>query len=183
MAQKLIDATYAIASWWTFAVLFLVCVGFVFAFNHYGKSYPVKSFDGRSGSFSAAEAPEILNAFAKAGQLEQYKKQEIHLDLLFPLAYGVGLAVLIALLVPRESPQRWLVLIPYVAALGDYVENICVLVMIARYDANATSYGAVAVLCSIGAKVKSAMLLATLGAVIMLIGGKLFSRAPSRTAG
>ena len=168
----MLQRTYAIATWPLFFALLGTCLLFVFViFPLFGEDYPTHSFDRRSGQFAPSHAPEILKAFDDADQLDRYRLQELGPDVLFPIAYGLGLAVWIALLIPATSRARYLVLVPYLTAAADYLENFAVVSMIDRFDkADYTTY---AELCRAAGWVKGAGLMLS---IAIVIGAAVFRR-------
>jgi hypothetical protein len=170
MAQ-LIDwiwtCTAVISSPLVFAVLFVLARIFMYAlFPLTKRHYPnVSTFDGNPWGFSVAEAPSILGKF-DAKQLAYYRKQELLTDLFFPIVYGLLFAVAMVLIGNRTGASHWLILLPYGAAIADYLENFSIVGMIGRH-LRGQPLGAFAVVGSIASRFKHGLLFAT---VLVLLG-------------
>jgi hypothetical protein len=161
------NRTAAIASPLVFAVLFVVALIFIFVLfpltNRHWKGKT--TFDSDRWGFAPSDAPRILGQFTNE-QLRIYRKQELMTDLLFPIVYGVGFAVAMVLLVNITGAPRWLVLLPYGAAIADFFENFSVVCMIDRHLKGQTP-GAFAVVGSIASRLKHGLLTVT---ILVLIG-------------
>jgi hypothetical protein len=142
---QLVDWIYAAARPWVAYVLLGVALVFTFVlFPMKHKKYPpcykdasgketaFKTFDG-SWWYTPAEARAKLEALGAEGRAV-YRSQEIQLDLIFPLVYCFLLAFGFALLAPGTHLPRWIVIVPFIAALADYGEDFSALAMIARFE-------------------------------------------------
>jgi hypothetical protein len=142
---QLIDWIYAVARPWTAYTLLGVALVFTFVLfpmkhKHYPPCYRnangdetvFKTFDG-SWWYGPAEARAKLEALGPEGR-KIYRSQEIQFDLIFPLVYSFLLAFGFALLAPSTWLPRWIVLVPFVAALADYGEDFTALAMIGRFE-------------------------------------------------
>jgi len=169
----------AIANLWTFALFVLLFFGFnVFFFEPISKNYPRGgTLDINRYGFRAEEAPAVLRAFDNAGQLDTYRKQEYG-DLFFPIAYSLMCAVAITGLGKSLRVPHWLVLVPFMAAIGDYVENISILCMINHYSETQTVPRTLATIGSAGSRVKWGFLIASLLIVLVLVALRLLSIKP-----
>lgn len=80
---------------------------------------------------AVADVRAFVEGCGSAG-LAAYRDLQI-VDLVYPAVNAVLIALVILLLV-RQLPHRlsWLVVLPLVAALGDYVENVAAWTLIAR---------------------------------------------------
>ncbi|HYC61609.1 MAG TPA: hypothetical protein VEK79_18785 [Thermoanaerobaculia bacterium] len=155
-----------LVSIWTFLILVALNTFFnVFLFKPRVKSYPAKTFDGRIKGFRPSEAKGILKQFKDAGKLDAYLEQEWKIDLIYPLIYTAMFAVAILGL----GAPRWMVLLPLIGMVGDYVENFSVIGMIVQYRDHGTVPYPLAVLASVGSRVKWSFTLAS-AAVVLALG-------------
>ena len=161
------QCTSGIASLLTFAILFAIALVFIFLLFPLTKRHykDITTLDGNPWGFSPPEAKQTLDRMSEA-QLRVYRNQELFTDLLFPLVYGIGFAVAMVLLARYTGAPRWLVLLPYLAMIADWCENLSVIVMIGRHLRN-RPLGAFATFGSIASRLKHALVLIT---VLVLIG-------------
>ena len=105
-----------------------------------------------------------------------YRRTEMTLDVLYPLAYAAFFSLMLSLLMRGlplgEGWQRWNVL-PFVVVAFDYLENIFLVMMLSAYpDWNETT----ALLCAVFRFLKW-ILFAAMGVLILyLIGWRLLRR-------
>lgn len=161
------NRTAAIASPTVFLGLFVLSLIFLFVLFPLTKRHfkGVETFDANPWGFSPAEAPGILGKF-NSEQLRAYLNQERFTDLAFPIVYGIGFAVAMVLLVNFTGAPRWLILLPYAAALADWFENASIICMIGRHQ-KGQPLGIYATMGSIASRFKHSLLAAT---VLVLIG-------------
>ncbi|HEX7809045.1 MAG TPA: hypothetical protein VF608_09975 [Thermoanaerobaculia bacterium] len=155
IATRVWNALSPVANIWTFAALFIVAVLFTrFGFKPQGLHYPEHTLDGRHFGFWPADVHGILERFDKAKQLDTYLEQEWKLDLVFPLIYCGMLAVGIVAVGNRVHAPHWLIWLPLVTAIADYVENFNAIWLIRTYQATQTTPDALAKLAAIASRVK-----------------------------
>lgn len=155
IATRVWDSISPVANVWTFAALIIVAVLFTrFGFKPQGDKYPERTLDGRHFGFWPNEVHGILARFENAKQLEKYREQEWKYDLIFPLIYCGALAVAIVGLGNRVQAPHWLIWLPLVTAIADYVENFNAIWLIAKYQATKTTPDALAKLAAIASRVK-----------------------------
>jgi hypothetical protein len=86
--------------------------------------------------YSPERAYEILTAQGEAGRAF-YLRSIIPLDFVFPLTYTLffltASTYIVHRLFPEPSPLRMLGLLPLVAGLADYAENVTIMVLLLRY--------------------------------------------------
>ena len=93
------------------------------------------TLDGRKRGYTAAEALDAIERMGPEGR-RLYRVQELTLDLLFPLAYALWFACVVALAFKAIGARGWWWLecaLPFTAAAFDYLENACVLTLIRRF--------------------------------------------------
>lgn len=125
-------------------------------------------------AISEAEAHRIFGLYGEEGR-RFYFRVILFADTAYPLAYTCVLALLIAYLGRRaislQSPLRYLCLMPFVAMIADYGENIGLLTMCFHYPERWPILGMITLICNslkwtfVGASVfVSLILLLVLGA-------------------
>jgi hypothetical protein len=147
----------------TFLVLLGVVVYFfTVLFPQLRENYPTETFDARTKGYKPSEAAGILKQFEDAGQLDNYLEQEWKYDLIFPLIYGAMLMIPIIGLAPKLGAPRWLILLPILAMIGDWIENLSVIGMILRYREQHMVPYPLALTASIASRIKTWCLLASI---------------------
>jgi hypothetical protein len=170
-----------IAPWATlpvFAGFFVVSLLFIFVlFPLTKKKYApgTVTLDGNPWGFTVADAQELLGKRMNAEQLRTYRQQELVTDMMFPLVYGIGFAIAMVMLARYTGAPKWLVLLPIVAAIADYIENISVVMMINRQLAG-KPLGTAASIGSVASRFKHFLLLATVVTLFVLGGMALWRR-------
>jgi hypothetical protein len=155
------------ANFWTFLVLFAIATWFsLVLFPRQAEHYPGPTIDGTQFGVTPQEAKDIVQKFADAGQDDEYLEQEIQLDLVFPVVYSLMLAVAIIGLGRPFPVARWLVLLPFLAALGDYLENLSAIVMLGSVRDGKAIPDAWAWGAAIGSRWKWGSLIASLLAIV-----------------
>ena len=164
------DVVGRIDSRWTIIVLLAAFLIFWLGFFRKNvKSYlPARTFDGRTEGFWPSQVESILKEFNPT-QLQTYLNQARGIDMVFPLIYSILAAVIIHHAAPYLT-MRWLILLPFGAALADYVENISVITLIGRFRAGA-KFGVWPVILVIAQRAKFLLLGASLVIVLILTIG------------
>ena len=127
--------------------------------------------DARLGGLDLLDArqwytPEQADAlFAALDQLDPrarafYAWTEVSVDLVFPVAYGLLLALVLLRLFANGRP---LYLLPLAGAVADVVENVSIALLAATYDGAVSSLARVAAVFTL---LKSVLILATLVAAV-----------------
>jgi predicted secreted protein len=160
----------AFASIGVFAVFFVPWLIFLFVLFPLTKRHhkDITTLDGKPWGFTVADAHATLARMSEQ-QLRAYRMQELLTDLIFPLVYGLGLAVAMVLLARHVRWPHGLVLLPLAAALADYVENLSVVSTIGRRLAG-RELGPIAGVGSIASRLKRFLLLITLFVPFSLCG-------------
>jgi hypothetical protein len=84
---------------------------------------------------SPATAYGFLSAWGSAGR-RAVVFDHVVFDYLFPLALAVSLAIALSLLAPRllsTSPWRWVLVLPFLGCLMDWLENAGIIAMAASF--------------------------------------------------
>ena len=170
-----------IAPWATlpvFAGFFVLSLIFIFVlFPMHRKHYPTGTItlDANRWGFTVEDAKELLGRQLNADQLRVYRRQELVTDMLFPLVYGLGFAIAMVMLARYVGAPRWLIFLPILAAIADYIENISVAMMIGR-QLEGKELGTVATIGSVASRFKHFLLLATVLTLFALGGMALWRR-------
>ena len=150
-----------------FAAFFVVSLIFIFVlFPLTKRAYPkIRTLDADPWGFSVRDADYTLGLMDET-QLHAYRKQEMFTDMLFPAVYGLGFAVAMVLLVRYTGAPRWLVMLPIVVMLADYLENVSILSMIGN-RLRGQALGGAASVGSVASRIKHFLLAAT---ILVLLG-------------
>ena len=125
--------------------------------------------------FDLAKMQQQVADYGEAGRA-YYRRTEMTIDVLYPLAYATFFSLILSLLM-RGLPLsagllRWNVL-PFVMLGFDYLENICIVAMLSAYpDWSDTT----ALLCAIFRFVKWMLFAAMAVLILFLIGKRLLRR-------
>jgi hypothetical protein len=167
MADWVWGTISAFASLPVFAGFVVVSLIFIFVLFPLTKRYypNIGTLDADPWGFSVRDADYTLGLMDDT-QLRAYRKQELLTDMLFPAVYGIGFAVAMVLLVRYTGAPRWLVVLPLVAMLADYLENLSIVSMIGN-RLRGQAIGGIAPVGSAASRVKHFLLLATL---LVLLG-------------
>ncbi len=96
--------------------------------------------------YSGHEATQILASYGDAGRA--FYRNYLIFDFFFPLMYGFGLAWVLTLIARKAfgPNSRWMQvnLLPVGIASADYVENLCILLMLQAFPENNLWAGTVA---------------------------------------
>lgn len=166
------EAVGSIANKWVFVALFATALVFWFGyFERQKKKYaPARTFDGRVEGFRPSQAREILAEFTPEA-LNAYLFQARVVDMIFPIVYSMTAAVAIRLAAPNLTGLRWLILLPFVTAIFDWMENICVAIVIGRFRANPDKLGSVPTVLLVAQRAKWMMFGAVMVVVAVLAVG------------
>lgn len=164
-------AVASIASWWLLAVLVVLILIFWFGlFAPRQRAYlPARTFDGRKEGYRASQIDGILREFSDEG-LQTYLTQASVIDMIFPILYSLAAAIAILLFAPRLEGFRWLILLPFLTALADYIENFCVITVIGKHRRGQEAGSAGSVL-AMATRVKFILWGAMLVALAVLVVG------------
>ena len=143
------------ASWWVLGVLVLIVLAFWLGwFAPKKKAFgDAETFDAMIGGFKPSAAADILRKFTPEA-LKTYEFQARVVDMLFPIFYALAIAVWIRLCGPDRPELRWLIVLPFSAALFDWLENLSVASLISRFRKNPDDLGNVPTLLFIAQRLK-----------------------------
>ena len=142
MLQRLTQFILRNASLRLALLLFVAMLPFIFIFFPMRHSrlesyagYPPSVFDTRL-LYTPAQVSKAASDIGESGR-QLYALTEVTLDFVFPLLYSAWLSVLLALVIPKAWPSRpgaeRLILLPFLALLGDLTENICLALLMWSY--------------------------------------------------
>lgn len=105
----------------------------VFTFPVINNQIGTKAFDLQTFGYSASTAESIVNSLDdQTTQLYLFPQLTL-LDLFYPLLVALFLSSLLFRMVKGESKLKsFLVIVPFLAMLCDYSENICIILMITK---------------------------------------------------
>jgi hypothetical protein len=93
----------------------------------------LKIFDLRQFGYSFQEASLLINTLGKSGK-SIYLYQQIPLDLIYPISYGISLCLILAYFLNKlgliDSKYFTLSMLPLLIAFFDYLENFCVILIL-----------------------------------------------------
>src|SRR5688572_12694380 len=148
MAQ-LVDQVWQVvgtmANKWSFVALLAIVLFFWFGyFERQKRRYaPLRTFDSRAEGFRPTqdEVARILGEFEEKGQLQAYLNQARSIDMIFPVFYSLLGAIAIYIAAPHLTGLRWLVLLPFLMAIFDWLENLCIITVIGRFRSDRAKLG------------------------------------------
>lgn len=125
--------------------------------------------------FDRAKMQQQVANYGETGRV-LYRRTELTLDIIYPLAYATFFSIVLSLLMRGLSPDdklRGANVLPFVVVGFDYLENICIVTMLSAYpDWNETT----AQLCALFRLLKW-ILFALMGLLILfLLGRRLLQR-------
>lgn len=127
----------------------------------------MKILDMMPAGYDSAYVNSLLSALGEKGRYS-YLFNQIPLDLIYPLIYGITFCLVLAYLIKKlgksESYLFFLCYIPLFSGLFDYIENIGIITMLALYPANIDT---VAKITNIFSILKSSS--TTLASIILII--------------
>ncbi len=164
MLGKLHGFAGRIATWAVIALLFIAFVactlGFIARMERLGNTPPL--LDGRLW-YTPAEVQVLFDKLGQAGRSD-YALTELTIDLAFPFVYGGILLILIyRLFEPKRA--RILLLLPFIGAICDLLENASIAVMAWTYRGSPPDFAAVSRLLTFAKN-----LLVGLAVVVVLVG-------------
>ena len=128
-----------------------------------------EALDGRfpNGDFwySPPDVVELFSKLAHGGNLNLYFTTELSLDLIFPVIYFLLLTFLIVRLFQAEK-AKYLLLIPFAAALADVSENFTIAYLISTFDIHSKTKSPIAYLAATFSLTKWVMIIASLLVII-----------------
>jgi hypothetical protein len=136
----------------------------------------LESPDSRTGGYDAATLDALFNCWGQQGR-ELYAKTQVSLDLVFPLAYGLLLGLLVLNL--ARAGQERLVLVPLLALSADLGENLLLAGLAWHGPPVAPALASVALACTYA---KFGLLVASLALILVLAVRRLLSFLGTRAA-
>jgi hypothetical protein len=145
--EKLTRLLNRLANWKAIVILILIALPFNLVIFPM-RSARLKELSGKSApiidamfAYTPAQVYELVPAYGEQGR-QLYAVTELTADLLYPILYSLLLGVLMTLIFRQAfasaSFMQKLRLLPFVAALTDYAENITVVTLLLRYPQKLT---------------------------------------------
>lgn len=101
-----------------------------------GFSNGMKLLDMMPTGYSFNYVSELFNSLGENGRLI-YLTNQIPVDMIYPLLFGLSYCLLLGYFLKKlnklNSPYNYLCLIPIIAGIADYLENIGIITMLKNY--------------------------------------------------
>ncbi len=154
MIEKILQKVNSLATWKSvifFGVIFVVAItifmGKPFGVWQLGSITNGVGILDLQNFYTSDQAYHVLEQQGEIGR-QFYVRLLTNVDSFFPLVTALFAMFLITFLFKQwlstDSKWRYLSLVPVVAAIFDYMENICILKMIARYPDKLTGFASLA---------------------------------------
>jgi len=127
-------------------------------------------------------ANKLFSALGNTGR-ETYLTSQIPLDMIYPLLFGISYCLVMAYFLKKinklNTPYNYLCLLPIIAGIADYLENIGIIIMLTNYPdfteitANTTS------IFSVIKSISTSVFFIALLVILILVGIKLFKKRRS----
>ncbi len=118
--------------------------------------------------FDIAKIKQQVADYGDAGRV-YYRRTELTLDILYPLAYAAFFSLILSLLMqtlPLDSGLRRWNILPFIMLAFDYVEDVFIVMMLSNYpDWSDTT----AMLCAVFRLLKWATFAGTVGVILVLV--------------
>ncbi|MFH2050640.1 MAG: hypothetical protein ABIJ12_14495 [bacterium] len=128
----------------------------------------MKLFDMQPLGYDADYARLLLDTLGEQGR-SQYLYHQIPVDMVYPLLFAVSFSLLIVYVFEKSSIDKnwiyWISLVPLLAGLFDYIENIGIIVMLTSFPDFSTEWANMTCLFTV-----SKSMLTTLFWVLLLVG-------------
>lgn len=142
MLNRLTNRIYQLTRWQWISLIFLCLLAFNLWFfptrtRQFGEylGYPSLVLDTRL-NYTPEQVNEYFADLGESGR-SLYAWTEATLDFLYPLLYGAFFSLSIALIgnkvLPSGSSARYLVLLPWLGVLADFMENMAITFMLMSY--------------------------------------------------
>lgn len=101
-----------------------------------GFSNGMKLLDMMPTGYSFNYVSDLFNSLGENGRLT-YLTNQIPVDMIYPLLFGLSYCLLLGYFLKKlnklNSPYNYLCLIPIIAGIADYLENIGIITMLKNY--------------------------------------------------
>lgn len=125
--------------------------------------------------FDVAKIKQQVADYGDAGR-DLYRRTELTLDILYPLAYAFFFSFILSLLMrglPLDSGLRHWNILPFIMLAFDYVEDVFIVMMLSNYpDWSDTT----AMLCAVFRLLKWVAFAGTVGLILVLVGRKFIRK-------
>jgi len=139
----------------------------------------IKILDMMPGGYDAAYVNLLFNTLGEKGR-DVYLYQQIPADMTYPLLFGISYALLLAYFLNKlntlTTPWFYLCLIPLIAGIADYLENIGIIFMLKNYPDLSHTQVVITNVFSIGKSTLTTVYFITLILVLVLLGIKIIRK-------
>jgi hypothetical protein len=123
-------------------ILILLLIFLLFNLVLIPRFYPAFQTLDTLPSYTPAQAYQLLDSYGDAGR-SAYLATELTLDLVYPPATALLFSLLIVYTFQRAFPRTpsliFLGLIPFLVLVGDYMENVLIILMLLRHPVQLTA--------------------------------------------
>lgn len=139
----------------------------------------MKILDMMPAGYDIAYVDSLLETLGEKGR-NAYLYNQIPLDLIYPLLFGISLCLILAYVLKRlgklESNWFYICLLPLFAALFDYCENIGIITLLKSYPNNANTLAQVTNVFSVLKSSFSTIMFVVLITLWTILGIKIISK-------
>ncbi len=120
---------------------------------------------------------KLFSTLGKEGR-EAYLTSQIPIDMIYPLLFGVSYCLLMAYFLKKinkhKTPFIYLCLLPIIAGIADYIENIGIITMLNNYPDFTETTVIVTCMFSVVKSISTSIFFDFSGVILLLFGIKLF---------
>ncbi|MEH6513391.1 MAG: hypothetical protein V7734_09845 [Maribacter arcticus] len=114
---------------------------------------------------------------------ETYLTNQIPVDMIYPLLFGISYCLLMAYFLKKinklKSPFSYLCLLPILAAIADYLENLGIIKMLTSYPNYTETTVTIASMFSVIKSISTSIYFITLLVILILLGIKSLKKTSS----
>jgi hypothetical protein len=157
-----------------YAFMLLVTIPNTMAFSN-----GMKLLDMMPTGYDFDYVSKLFNALGDNGR-ETYLTSQIPVDMLYPLLFGISYGAVMAYFLKKinklNTPFIYLCLLPIIAGLADYSENIGIISMLNSYPDFTENTVNTTSMFSVIKSISTSLYFITLIAILILLGIKLFKK-------
>lgn len=122
---------------------------------------------------------ELFDSLGEIGR-ETYLTNQIPLDMIYPLLFGLSYCLLLAYFLKKlkkfKSPYIYLCLLPIIAGIADYLENFGIIIMLKSYPELTQEMVSATCLFSVTKSISTSIFFVILIIILILLGIKAINR-------
>lgn len=122
---------------------------------------------------------ELFDSLGEIGR-ETYLTNQIPLDMIYPLLFGLSYCLLLAYFLKKlkkfKSPYIYLCLLPIIAGIADYLENFGIIIMLKSYPKLTQEMVSATCLFSVTKSISTSIFFVILIIILILLGIKAINR-------